>query len=73
MGKTKFEAVRVAQQLSSESKVDAIKRFNAACHLCTHVGLHITCDTCAIETANSMMVAVFDDLKEFDATRRFKY
>ena len=59
----KFEQVGVEYQLSSATKVLAIKRFETSCNICCCRGIHLDCERCGIAEVHKEVIACFEDFE----------
>ena len=57
---TKFETIGSEYQYEAKSKEDANRNFKYSCKCCTHRGMNIECDRCAIAVAHDLVIAAFD-------------
>lgn len=55
---TRFEEVGVQLQRQSRSIEDCEKKFEYSCDRCSHSGLRIECDRCAISYTHQVMLTV---------------
>ena len=60
---TKFEQVGVNLQYDSPTKEVAQEKFSRSCECCCNKGMHIECNTCAIETAHKLVMASFENME----------
>ena len=66
----KFIQTAINLQDASNTKEEAKRKLSISCNICSSRGIKLDCDRCPVKAHHDLLIAVFDDLHEYDIKKK---
>lgn len=68
--KAKFVQLSKIHQDMAATPKEATEAFAMSCNICCTRGINMTCERCEVKAYHDLVMAVFDDLKEYEEMKK---